>query len=263
MPEGVPRFLRIGGRPGNVITIEEVIRENLDLVYPDGRVEDAYLFRVTRGGDLSLRKDAADLLEAVADATERRPGNPAIRVELERDTPVFVKELILESLRRDSGADPLELTVEDFQETDGLIDLRCLTRLPVPHGEAHSYPPFRAVDPMPADRPIFDAIQSGELLFHHPFDAFSATVLRFLREAASDPNVTTIELTLYRTGNPSPVIEALLEAARNGKRVIAFVELKARFDEEDNVAWARTSSGPADTWCTDSSVSRTTQRRPS
>ncbi|HVF38876.1 MAG TPA: polyphosphate kinase 1 [Gemmatimonadaceae bacterium] len=240
LPDDVPRFFHVPGLPGRVIAIEEVVRSNLDLVYPGGQAEDAYVFRVTRGGDLALNEDAAaDLLEAVAAAAELRPGNPAIRVEVEKATPEFVRELILESLSREVGASEVGLRLEDFEESEGLLDLRSLRQIEIPGAKGHSYTPHSPVSPISTERSIFELIAERELLFHHPFDSFSGTVLRFLEEAASDAHVTTIKLTLYRTGNPSPIVEALLEAAARGIRVIAFVELKARFDEEHNVTWAR------------------------
>jgi polyphosphate kinase len=244
LPRDVPRLMPVRGRAGAMIAIEEVMRANASLLYPNAIVEGAYLFRVTRGGDLPIQEDdSVDLLGAVALATERRPHNPAVRVEVERNMPPHIGALILDSLRREAVGRDMELTVDAVQVVDGLLDLRCLQDLPVAPvsrtGEALEYPPMVSRHPVPATASMFDVIRSGDLLAHHPFDAFDDTVVRFLQEAAADPDVTTIKATFYRVGNPSPVVEALLAAARSGKLVFVLVELKARFDEEHNVQWAR------------------------
>jgi polyphosphate kinase len=240
LPGDVARLLPVPGRTGDVIAIEELLRANVDLLHPNTQVDGAHLFRVTRRGDLTLDEEGAEnLLHAVAEATERRPYNPAVRVEVERTMPAFVAELVLESLRRDAIAQGMEAAVDEVQVIDGLLDLRCLADLPLPPDPELEYPPLRTRYPVPAERSMFDVVRDHDLLVHHPFDAFDDTVVRFVREAASDPLVTTIRITLYRVGDPSPIVEALLRAAGTGKRVVAFVELKARFDEEHNVTWAR------------------------
>lgn len=240
LPAGTRRFLAVPGEAFHFIQVEEVIRANLDLLYPDAFIDGAYVFRVTRGGDLALDEDAAaDLLDAVAEAASRRPRNPAIRLEVERGTPGFVRELLLENLRRELGPSEVELEASDVQEIDGLIDLRGVDELTLPDTPGIRYPEFRGTRPIAATRPMVDAIRERDLLFHHPFDTFASTVMRFLDEAVADPDVTAIKITLYRTGDPSPIVEKLLEASRQGKQVVAFVELKARFEEEHNIGWAR------------------------
>ena len=239
LPNDMSRLIRIPGREHDVIALEELIRANVDMLHPHVQVEGAHLFRVTRCGELSLDEHGAtDLLQAVATATERRPFNPAVRVELERAMPDFVREMVLESLRHDAltapgAADP------EVQSIDGLLDLRCLAELPLPARPELEYAPLHSRSPVPAELSMFDAIRAGDLLVHHPFDAFDDTVVRFVREAASDPQVTTIKMTLYRVGSTSPIVQAVVDAANAGKRVAVFVELKARFDEEHNVGWAR------------------------
>ena len=240
LPRDVPRLLPVPGRAGSVIAIEELLRVHAHLLYPGALVEGAYLFRVTRGGDLPLQEnDASDLLVAVESATERRPNNPAVRVEVERTMPAHVGALILDSLHREAIGRDMEITVNAVQVVDGLLDQRCLQELPLPRGGAFEYPPFEARCPVPAGASMFDVLRARDLLVHHPFESFEHTVVRFLQEAAADPGVTSIRITLYRVGNPSPVVEALLAAARAGKQVFALVELQARFDEEHNVHWAR------------------------
>jgi polyphosphate kinase len=244
IPHDVERLLPVPGRPGDVVPIEDVLRANVDLLYPNAKVDGAWLFRVTRAGDLELdERNADDLLAAVADATERRPYNPAVRVEVERTMPHSVCELVLDNLRREAAGRGAGEAVDCEPETvSGLLDLRCLAALPLPDDPALSYPPLAVRSPL-GERPIVDALADGEILVHHPFDDYEGTVVRFLREAAADPRVTTIKITLYRVGEPSAVVDALLAAAEKGKKVVALVELKARFDEEHNVSWARALEG--------------------
>jgi polyphosphate kinase len=241
LPGDASRLLPVAGRSRSVIPIEDVLRANVDLLYPNARVDGAYLFRVTRGGDLDLDERSADgLLSAVSDATDRRPFNPAVRLEVEHAMPRSVCELVLDNLRREAASHSArDVVVGDVQSVRGLLDLRCLATLPLPDDPALEYPELALRSPVDESRTILDAVREGDILAHHPFDDFEATVVRFLREAAEDARVTTIEITLYRAGDPSAVVNALLDAARAGKKVVALVELKARFDEEHNVTWAR------------------------
>ena len=241
LPRDGVRLLPVPGRPRSVIPVEEVLRANVDLLYPNARVDGAYLFRVTRAGDLELdERNADDLLTAVSEATERRPYNPAVRVEVERSMPHSVCELVLENLRREAAGRATESTVVgSVQVVNGLLDLRCLAELPLPDDASLCYPEMMPRSSVSAEVTVMDAMLEGDILVHHPFDDFEGTVVRFLREAADDPRVTTIKITLYRAGDPSAVVDALLAAARAGKKVFALVELKARFDEEHNVTWAR------------------------
>lgn len=133
----------------------------------------------------------------------------------------------------------MEITVSTAQVVDGLLDQRCLQTLPLQAGQPFEFAPLMATSPLPPERAVFDTLREGDVLAHHPFHGFEETVVRFFQEAAHDPLVTSISATLYRVGNPSPVADALLHAARQGKAVFAFVELQARFDEANNVHWAR------------------------
>ena len=239
LPSDSPRFIPVPNRSGSWITLEEIVRANIDLVYPGGQIEGVYAFRVTRGGELTLDEESAeDLIDAVDDATRKRAFNPAVRIEAESEMPEFVRDLLLTNLRREDAADTIGLDAWDIHETEGLLDLRCLTDIELPPLAELSFPEFHPAEPR-FDGSILDAIAEGDLLFHHPFDSFDATVVKFLRDAAEDPDVTTIKITLYRLGNSSRVADALIDAAKKGKKVVAFVELKARFDEGRNVGWAR------------------------
>ena len=242
LPRGVSRFIRVPGSitTCDVVALEELIRANLDVLYPGARVEHAHLFRVTRGGELGLDEGQTDsLLEAVAAATRRRPLNPVVRVQIERGMPAAMRRAVLEDLRRERGTEGPELGEDDLQEVEGLLDLRPVSELPLPAEAPLEYPRFRGSKPLPRDQAVADILRDRDVLVHHPFDRFSATVVRFFEEAAADPDVVAIKVTLYRVGDTSPIAAALLEAARRGKNVVAFVELKARFDEDRNVGWAR------------------------
>jgi polyphosphate kinase len=258
LPAGPPRFVplgaaRAGGEPGagDVVALEELVRAHLGEVYAGARVEHAAAFRVTRGGDLAVPGDGpGSLLDAVAEAARRRARNAVVRVEVERGAPAALRLALVESLRREqaiagggagdgaTGGDP-GFDDADVEEADGPLDLGAADALPLPADPALEFPPFRGARPLPAGRPMLDVVGERDVLAHHPFDRFSATVGRFFREAADDPDVVAVKATLYRVGDASPVVEALLDAARRGARVVAFVELQARFDEDRNVRWAR------------------------
>ncbi|MGI9043831.1 MAG: polyphosphate kinase 1 [Gemmatimonadaceae bacterium] len=238
LPSDAPRFFRVPGETSGFITLEEIVRSNIDLVHPLGGTEGVYAFRVTRGGELTLDEEAADdLIEAVAHASGRRTANPAVRIEVEHGMPGYVRDLLLENLKREDPS--IQLDSADIQDVDGLLDLACLSRLEIPDTAGAGYPRFDPAEPALSGESMFDAMREGDLLFHHPFDSFAATVTGFLREASEDPDVTTIRITLYRLGSSSDIADALIRAAKNGKKVVAFVELKARFDEDQNVGWAR------------------------
>jgi len=242
LPSSLPRFLAAGtSKDGvrNVVPIEEVIRGNLSALYPDATVEHAYAFRVTRSAEIELDEEHADdLLEEVARATTSRGQGVAVRMEVERSMPAILRALLLENVRREQaavGAPPLP----DVDEVEGLLDLRGLIHLEPESMPGASYPAFSPGRPFAGDTNMFARIAAADVLVHHPFESFADTVVRFVRESAADPDVAAIKITLYRVGNPSPIADALLEAARSGKAVTVFVELKARFDEEVNVGWAR------------------------
>jgi len=241
LPADAPRFTRVPGMHA-VIAIEELVRANLDLLYPSSVIEQAYAFRVTRGADLEIDEDIApSLLHAVEDASRKRFEQPVVRIEVERAMPSVLRDVVLRELRREHGGSALD--TEDLIEVDGPLDLGSLTELPVSPAPALVYPPFKGADPLARDAEnggsIWAALDVRDRLFHHPFDDYDATVVRFFRDAAADPDVTAIKMTVYRAGEKSPIVAALVDAASRGKDVVAFVELKARFDEERNVAWAK------------------------
>jgi polyphosphate kinase len=237
LPHDAPRFTKVPGMHA-VIAIEELVRANLDLLYPSSVVEQAYAFRVTRGADLEIHEDRSpSLMHAVEEASRRRFEQPVVRLEVERAMPAVLRDVVMRELRREHGGSALD--TEDLFEVDGPLDLGALSELPMSASPGLEYAPFKGADPLPRDRNIWSLIDERDRLFHHPFDEYDATVVRFFREAATDPDVTAIKMTVYRAGDKSPIVAALVDAAELGKDVVVFVELKARFDEERNVGWAK------------------------
>lgn len=239
VPPTLPRLIPVrDGR--SFLLLEELIREQMDALYPRRDVLQSYLFRITRSGELDAEEAAAgDLLQSIEEDAKRRGGNAVVRVEVESAMPATLRTTLLSELRFDTGGEPLPLGPDEVYETDGPLDLtmlRQLASLPMPDLQ---FPPIHPRVPFVPDRSIFAAIRERDRLVHHPYDDFATSVQRFIEEAADDPAVATIKVTLYRAGERSPLVDALVRAAESGKEVAAFVELKARFDEARNVRWAR------------------------
>ncbi|HEX7023534.1 MAG TPA: polyphosphate kinase 1, partial [Gemmatimonadales bacterium] len=192
------------------------------------------------GADLDVNEDeAGDLLQAIEEEVKRRPANAPVRVEVERSMPPSVRENMLRELRFERRGSTALLGPEDFYELDAPLDLTVLRDVAARLPPSQSFAPFQPRRPLAEDRTVFEQIEEADILVHHPYDEFAATVGRFLEEAAADPEVVALKLTLYRLGDRSPVVDALLAAARAGKDVAVFVELKARFDEATNAGWVR------------------------
>ncbi|MBA3319302.1 MAG: polyphosphate kinase 1 [Gemmatimonadales bacterium] len=239
LPDRVPRFLPIPDS-SDLIPLEDVVRANLDLLYPDRQIEGAWLFRLTRAAELDLSdEDAGNLLQAIEESVGRRANNPIVRVEVEQVMPQPLRERLLWELRFERGADAGAVREQDLVEIDGMIDLRALRELmgaPVPDGR---FPPFESRNPWPADRELWSMLRQRDALVYHPYERFADSTVRFFSDAADDPAVVAIRLTLYRVGERSPIVEALTRALERKKEVALFVELKARFDETRNVRWVR------------------------
>ena len=232
VPAVLPRFVRLPGVEHRFVMLEDVISGNVSALFPGHVVIDSHAFRVTRNADFEIAEDeAGDLLRAIEDEVRRRRWGDAVRLEVIADMPAAWREHLRRGLHLDP-ADvfevPNHLNATDFMEL-ALLDLGQLR-----------YRPFTARLPAEYRRAadVFDAIRRSDVLVHHPFHAFDA-VLQLLEAAADDPDVLAIKHTLYRVGSRSPVVAALARAAGNGKLVTALVELKARFDEENNIVWAR------------------------
>lgn len=240
VPDGLPRFIQLSDEQRSFVPVEDVIRENLGVLYPGREVRGAYAFRVTRAADLDLDEhQAVSLLQVIDEEAKRRPFGAPVRLDVDAAMPTAIRELVLRELQFEDAAPGSLLDVDDVYESTGLLDLGGLSelaRLPLP---ALDYPPHQAHSPIAADQSIFTVLAERDVLVHHPYDDFATTVERLFVEAADDPDVVAIKLTLYRAGARSRIVEALLRAAARGKEVFVFVELKARFDEERNIEWAR------------------------
>jgi polyphosphate kinase len=227
------------------VPLEQVIAHNLDAMFPGMNVQECHPFRITRNADLAVEEDEADdlLLAIEQELRKRRLGGSAVRMEIHASTPGNVREMLMQEMGLE------EIDVYDFDGLLGLGDLMSFMSLPLPN---FKYPDWSPTIPPRLQKPgdgsveveegedFFADIRKGDLLLHHPYHSFSATVQQFITQAASDPNVLAIKMTLYRTSGDSPIVKALISAAENGKQVAVLVELKARFDEENNILWART-----------------------
>ncbi|MBD2387972.1 polyphosphate kinase 1 [Cylindrospermum sp. FACHB-282] len=259
VPKVLPRFLPLPSELGiqhngqlahwTGVPLEQAIAHNLESLFPGMNIQEYHPFRITRDADLELEEDEADdlLLAIEQELHKRRMGGTPVRIEIQSQTPEAVRCRLLQDL---------DLTESDIYEVDGLLGLRDLMyfmALPLPDLKE---PPRQSVVPLRLQRlrepsvnsdgldleegkDFFSVIREKDLLVHHPYQSFSATVVRFITHAAHDPNVLAIKMTLYRTSGDSPIVNALIAAAENGKQVSVLVELKARFDEENNIYWAR------------------------
>lgn len=234
IPRSVPRFYFLPDTTGQTfVMVEDIVRGMLSELFPGVEILDTALFRVTRNADLTLAEDMVhDLLSGMEDVLAARRASHCVRLELEAEAPPVVADW----LRQWIEVDP-----EHVFRIPGPLALADLRRLAdVPGFELHRYPPWPPVPP-PGIRPnrsMFEQIAEKDWLIHVPFESYEP-VVRFIEEAAEDPDVLAIKQTLYRTSRDSPIIAALERAAEAGKHVTAVVELRARFDEEQNIEWAR------------------------
>ena len=236
VPPILPRLIDI--EPGRFILIDQVIEANLDTLFSGMEVLEHHLFRVTRNADLAIEEDEADdLLMALEEELRRRRFGEAVRLEVERSMPPATRQILLRGIG---------LGEEDCYEIRGMLDLTGLRAIAeLDRAALRSEPwtpttPPRLVPPdedEPAD--VFAGIRAGDLLVHHPYESFAASIERFIAQAVDDPDVLTIKMTLYRTSGDSPIVRDLIRAAEQGKQVVVLVEIKARFDEEANIVWAR------------------------
>jgi polyphosphate kinase len=220
------------GRPLGYVWIEQVVQANLQNLFPGMEVIESYLFHVTRDADLAIQElEGGDLLESVEEGVRKRRFGDVVRLKVETRMPPHVLKILQTNLEIDDS---------DIFRVDGplaLSRLRSFSQLDRPDLKDPTFVPGLP-EKWNEDDDIFGQIRRGDILLHHPFDSF-APVVDYLKAAARDPQVLAIKMTLYRVGRNSPVVEALLEALENGKQVAVLVELKARFDEESNIEWAR------------------------
>ena len=240
VPDNVPRLIRVEAdrRSGTAtfLPLEELIAAHLGELFAGMDIIECHVFRITRNADLEVEEDQdEDLLKALERELARRRFGPPVRLEVGDDMTDHVLRLLL----REMDVEPDEVV-----EVPGLLDLSCLWQVYGVDRKELKDPPFvPATHPAFADREtprsVFATLRDGDVLVHHPYDSFSTSVQRFIEQAAADPNVLAIKQTLYRTSGDSPIVDALMDAAEAGKQVVALVELKARFDEEANIKWAR------------------------
>ena len=236
IPPTLPRFVPVDveGDVRRFVLIEDLISHHLDALFPGMNVREAYLFRVTRDADLDLQEDEADdLLRAIESELQRRRFGEPVRIEIERGMPEYMRDFLLRAL---------DLSEVDCYEIEGLIGLGALWQLVgLPDYEQLRDEPFMPAIPksLRGKTDLFAVIREGDVLLHHPYESFDP-VVQLVQQAAEDERVLAIKATLYRTsGKNSPIVRALLEAAENEKQVAVVIELKARFDEENNIDWAR------------------------
>jgi polyphosphate kinase len=219
------------------IPLEDVIAIHLQELFPGMNIEDHYTFRVTRNEDLELEEESEDLLTSLEQELSRRRFGPPVRLEIEEGIDQELLSRLCEELKINSESvfslpTPLDLTALN-RIAD--LDIPELKFRPFKSRTAASLSEVDSGDP----ELFFAAIRQGEILLHHPYESFTSSVVQFLQNAAQDPQVLAIKQTLYRTSGDSPIIEALIEAAEAGKQVLAVIEIRARFDEQANVRWAR------------------------
>jgi polyphosphate kinase len=231
------RFLPVGDGGRAFVPLEEVIAANLDSLFPGTEVVDYGYFRVTRDADLTVSDEADDLLQAVEDEIRRRRFGEVVRLEIATGMNPKLRQQLIDALR---------LEDREVYDVDGLIDLADLTAVADLPGHAElRYAPWAPVtqprllgeDDEPCD--MFATIRQGDLLVHHPYDSFASSVERFVEQAVADPDVLAIKQTVYRTSDDSPLVPSLIRASERGKQAVCMVELKARFDEEANIHWAK------------------------
>jgi len=247
VPKSLPRWIPFG-RPNQFVPLEQVIGANLGALFPGMEIRGFNTFRVTRYSDLELAHsdEDEDLLTIIEEQVFQRRFAEVVRVEVERGTPPELRELLLGELLEDQPPEMPALTETDLVETGPLLDLGDLMWLAMLEVPELRDPPLVPVTPpelKDSSRSIFAAIREKDILLHHPFDSFSTSVEHFVNSAALDPHVLAVKLTLYRTSGDTAIVRALTEAAQRGKQVAVLIELQARFDEVNNITWARTLEG--------------------
>lgn len=232
LPPTVGRLIPIDRKSNRFALLEEVIAANVHELFPNMKTSEAFLFRVTRDADIELREDeAGDLLRTLERELQRRRDRFAVRLEVEAPMP----EKMVKLLAAGTGLEDAEV-----ERVDGFVDIPDLLQLCDLDQPTLKDHPIAAVTPrsiLKAES-YFDVIRRQDVLLHHPYTSFNA-VTDFIAEAADDPQVQAIKICLYRTGKDSPIVSSLIRASRLGKQVTALIELKARFDEENNIEWAR------------------------
>ena len=245
VPRSLPRWVTIDRAGEHVyVPLEEVIGEHLGALFPGMQVKRWFTFRITRYSDLDLGQidQPEDLLETIEQQVFQRRFGEVVRLEVQRDMPESMRQLLLEELTESETQLVAPLSARDVHDQDDLLelgDLLHIAGLDVPELRDVPYTPVVPA-PFRDGRNLFEVIREGDVLVHHPYESFSSSVEAFLEAASSDPQVLAIKLTLYRTSGDTAIVRALTAAAEAGKQVAVIIELQARFDEQNNITFART-----------------------
>lgn len=237
-PGDLPRFLPLA-EEGRYVCIEDMIEAELPRLYPGLEVVHAYTFRITRSAEIALDTDAPDVLRAVEHEVRRRPFGQVVRLEVEDGMPEVMRARLLWELQYEVEDGVVTLNEGDVYTTDRVVDLAALEQLANLARPELKWPPLEHRAPVDYGGSIFEAMRAGERLVHFPYDRFEDSVERLFTEAAEDENVLAIKAALYRTARGSAIVRALRRARENGKETVVLVELKASFDEQRNIEWAR------------------------
>ncbi|MGI8879860.1 MAG: RNA degradosome polyphosphate kinase [Jatrophihabitans sp.] len=238
VPNNVPRFVVVSqtAAEAEFLPLEDLIAAHLPMLFPGMQVVQHHLFRITRNADFEVEEDRdEDLLQALERELARRRFGPAVRLEVTEDIDDEVLDLLMSEI---------EISPEDVLRLPGLLDLTALWQVWDLDRPALKDNPFvPSTHPRFAEgetpKSVFATMRDGDVLVHHPYESFATSVQRFIEQAAADPRVLAIKQTLYRTSGDSPIVDALIDAAEAGKQVVVLVEIKARFDEQANIKWAR------------------------
>src|SRR5215212_456704 len=244
VPRSLPRWVPTGVKH-RFVPLERVIAANLTALFPGMDIVSSNVFRVTRYSDLELThsEEPEDLMAMIEEQVFRRRFAEVVRVEIESGSTPELRELLLEELKEDQPEDLPSLPDIELVETGplvGLGDLMSLAMLDIPDLRDPPFMPQVPKELRDPGRSIFDVIRQKDIMVHHPYDSFSASVEQFIAAAAIDENVLAIKMTLYRTSGDTEIVRALTEAAERGKQVVVLIELQARFDEANNITFART-----------------------
>ena len=232
LPPTLPRLITISEKEGRFVLMEEVVAANANALFPNMKTGEGHVFRVTRDADIELREDeAGDLMRTLERELQRRRFRFPVRLEVSASMPDKMLKLL---------TDGIGLNETDVYRIDGFVDIPDLMQLYSLDRPQLKERPITPVHPsvLHERRSMFNVLKKRDVLLHHPYTSFSA-VTDFLAESAEDPDVQAIKICLYRTGKDSPIVDSLIRASQLGKQVTALVELKARFDEENNIEWAR------------------------
>jgi polyphosphate kinase len=245
VPKSLPRWVPVTGRTNQFVPLEAVVGAHLGRLFPGMQVLGWHTFRITRFSDLEIAdtEEADDLLAVIEEQVFQRRFGEVVRLEVATGTPAALRTLLLDELRESEDPELSPMTDGEVHEPGSLLDvgdLMSLATLDVPELRDPPFVPLVPAELRTPERSIFDAIRERDLLVHHPYDSFTASVEHFIDAASKDDRVLAIKMTLYRTSGDGAIVRALTEAAQRGIQVAVLVELQARFEEVNNITWART-----------------------